>query len=94
IDVLNKRAIPFAGAYKDSLHRDSTYPLILEQNGIRLALLNYTYGTNGIPVPKPTVVNLIDTAQIRADYNKALTLNVDEVIAFALGPRVSTATEC
>ena len=82
IDVLNKKAIPFAGAYKDSLHRDSTYPLILEQNGIRLALLNYTYGTNGIPVPKPTVVNLIDTAQIRADYIKAKKLKVDEVVAF------------
>jgi poly-gamma-glutamate synthesis protein (capsule biosynthesis protein) len=82
IDVLNDKKIPFAGAYKDSLHRDSTYPLILEQNGIRLAILNYTYGTNGIPVPSPTIVNLIDTALIRADYLKAKTFEVDEVIAF------------
>ncbi|MDX9847290.1 MAG: CapA family protein [Tenuifilaceae bacterium] len=82
IDVINSRGVPYAGAYKDSLHRDSIYPLILEQNGIRLALLNYTYGTNGIPVPHPTIVNLIDTALIRADYQKAQKLNVDEVIAF------------
>ncbi len=82
IDVLHNRNIPFAGAYKDAQNRDTAYPLVLEKNGIRVALLNYTYGTNGIPVPKPTVVNLIDTALIRADYNRAMKLDVDEVIAF------------
>ncbi|HCX98744.1 MAG TPA: capsule biosynthesis protein CapA, partial [Bacteroidales bacterium] len=80
IDVLAEKGIPYAGSYYDAKHKDTTYPLILEQNGIRLALLNYTYGTNGIPVPSPTVVNLIDTALIRADYKKAQSLNVDEVI--------------
>ena len=80
IDVLNKKGIPFAGSYADAQQRDTTYPLMLEHNGIRLALLNYTYGTNGIPVPSPTIVNLIDTAQIRADYQKSQQLNADEVI--------------
>lgn len=82
VDVLIDKKIPFAGAYKDSAQRDSLYPLILEQNGIRLAILNYTYGTNGIPVPSPTVVNLIDTALIRADFERTKGMNVDEVIAF------------
>ena len=80
IDVLNKKGIPFAGSYADAQQKDTTYPLMLEHNGIRLALLNYTYGTNGIPVPSPTIVNLIDTAQIRADYQKSQQLNADEVI--------------
>ena len=82
IDVLNKKGVPYAGSYKDAQHRDTTYPLILEHNGIKLALLNYTYGTNGLPVPRPTVVNLIDTALIRADYQRAQQLNADEVIVF------------
>lgn len=82
IDVLNQRGIPFAGTYKSREHRDSTYPLLIEQNGIRLALLNYTYGTNGIPVPAPTIVNQIDTAQIRADFEKTKKMSVDEVVAF------------
>jgi poly-gamma-glutamate synthesis protein (capsule biosynthesis protein) len=82
VNVLNDKGIPFAGAYKDSAHRAISYPLIIEQNGIRLALLNYTYGTNGIPVPYPTIVNLIDTALIRNDYQKAISMGVDEVIAF------------
>lgn len=80
IDVITKKGIPYAGSYYDAQHRDTTYPLVIEQNGIRLALLNYTYGTNGLAVPSPTVVNLIDTALIRADYIKAQSLNVDEVI--------------
>lgn len=82
IDVLENKDVPFAGAYRNQEHRDAAYPLVLEKNGIRIGLLNYTYGTNGIPVPYPTVVNLIDTAQIRSDYLKAIEKGVDEVIAF------------
>jgi poly-gamma-glutamate synthesis protein (capsule biosynthesis protein) len=82
INVLNQQAIAHTGTFVSQAERDSVYPLILEKNGFRIALLNFTYGTNGIPVPAPTRVNLIDTAQIRMDYEKARALCVDEVIAF------------
>jgi poly-gamma-glutamate capsule biosynthesis protein CapA/YwtB (metallophosphatase superfamily) len=82
VTVLDSLGIPHTGTYKDQNSRDTLNPLILERNGIILALLNYTFGTNGIPVPKPTVVDLIDTSQIRLDYNKARRMGVDEVIIF------------
>ncbi|SDC76070.1 CapA family protein [Williamwhitmania taraxaci] len=82
IEELNKLNIPHTGTFANQAERDTTYPLIIEKNGFRLALLNCTYGTNGIEVPKPTLVNTIDTAQIRRDYYRARLLNVDEVIAF------------
>jgi len=82
IEVLNHQGIPHTGTFADQAERDTTYPLIIEKNGFRLALLNCTYGTNGIEVPKPAIVNLIDPAQIRRDYYRARLLNVDEVIAF------------
>ncbi|RJE90117.1 CapA family protein [Paenibacillus sp. 1011MAR3C5] len=43
--------------------------ILAEQNGIRMGLLAYTYGTNGIPIPqgKPYLVNLIDEEKIKAD---------------------------
>ncbi|MDO4302608.1 MAG: CapA family protein, partial [Bacillota bacterium] len=47
---------------------------ILRKNGIRFALLNYTYGTNGIKVPEenPNMVHLLeDKTQIRNDIAKA-----------------------
>lgn len=37
------------GAYKNWEERNT--PLILDKNGIKVALIGYTYGTNGIPVP-------------------------------------------
>lgn len=42
----------------------------IKRNGIKLAILNYTYGLNGLPLPKdkPYLVNLLnDEEQIRED---------------------------
>ena len=46
---------------------------IYEQNGFKIALLNYTYGTNGIPLPsdKPYLVNLLDEETVTRDITKA-----------------------
>lgn len=46
------RAMPItiAGSYTSQEDRDK--PRIYEKNGITYALLAYTYGTNGIPIPK------------------------------------------
>ncbi len=46
---------------------------VIERNGIRIALLNYTYGLNGriLPKDKPYLVNLIDTTMIKSDLEKA-----------------------
>ncbi len=46
---------------------------IREQNGIRIAILNYTYGTNGIPLPEdmPYCVDLLEEERVREDLQKA-----------------------
>lgn len=56
---------------------------IIEKNGIRFALLNYTYGLNGrvLPKDKSFMINLIDTALIRRDLEKAENL-ADFTIVF------------
>ncbi|PZX20674.1 poly-gamma-glutamate synthesis protein (capsule biosynthesis protein) [Breznakibacter xylanolyticus] len=81
IEVLDSLGIPHTGTFINPAVRDTTYPLLIEHNGFRLALLNYTYGTNGIAIPAPRVVNLIDTLQIQADIDKAIKLAPDMVIA-------------
>lgn len=43
---------------------------------MRFAFLNYTYGTNGMPVPRGTTVNPIDTVQMARDL-EALGESVD-----------------
>lgn len=46
---------------------------VYEQNGIRIAILNYTYGTNGIALPSdmPHAVNLLEEERVTADIAKA-----------------------
>lgn len=80
--VLDSLDIAHTGTFRDSLHRADEYPLVIKKNGINLALLNYTYGTNGIPVTKPNIVNLIDTTIIRSDLRKAKQANPDAIIVF------------
>lgn len=82
IAVLDTLRIPHTGTFVDSTHRANTYPLLLEKNGIKLSLLNYTYGTNGIPVTKPNIVNYIDTTQIASDIIKAKEQQPDLIITF------------
>ena len=79
--MLDSLGIAHCGVYRDSLDRAKRYPLIIERKNIRMAILNYTYGTNGIPVPKPLVVNYIDKQQIVKDIARAKELNVDVIIA-------------
>ena len=54
-----------------------------EKNGIKFALLNYTYGTNGIPVPenKYYCVNLLKKDKVKKDI-AAARKNADVVIVF------------
>ena len=68
------------GTFLDSTYRQALYPLIVYKNNFKLAFLNYTYGTNGLPVPKPSVVNLIDTALIQKDLQVARQMQPDYVI--------------
>ena len=50
-----------------------------KKNNIKIGMLNYTYGTNGIPVTKPTFVNLIDKSLILEDINKSKKDSLDRI---------------
>jgi poly-gamma-glutamate synthesis protein (capsule biosynthesis protein) len=71
LQQLNSFNIIHTGTFADSADRALNYPLIISKKGIRIALLNYTYGTNGIVIQKPLIINRIDTAVIRKDLYKA-----------------------
>ena len=81
IAMMDSLGLPHLGTYVDNQVREETYPFLLEKNGLRIVLLNFTYGTNGLPVEAPNVVNLMDTVQIRTDLEKAKTMNPDVIIA-------------
>ena len=82
IMMMDSLHIPHIGSYVNEEERQKQYPYLLEKNGFRIVLLNYTYGTNGIPVPKPNIINQIDTIQIRKDIRAAKAMKPDAIIAF------------
>lgn len=51
--------------------RDRVY--VYDKDGIKIAVLNYTYGTNGISLPgdMPYAVNLLEEGKVKADIEKA-----------------------
>ena len=59
------------GLYTDSLDRRSHYPLRIERGGIRFALFNCTYGTNGLPTPRGMLLDRIDTTALARDLTLA-----------------------
>jgi poly-gamma-glutamate capsule biosynthesis protein CapA/YwtB (metallophosphatase superfamily) len=80
LTVLDTTCLLHTGTFYDSDDRARNYPLILEKNDIRIALLNYTYGTNGLVIPPPCIINRIDTTQIRMDLEKARLARPDFVV--------------
>ena len=82
IAMLDSFNIPHTGTFRSKAEKDKQHPLILERHGFKLAVLNYTYGTNGLPVHRPNIVNMLDTADIRKDLMRAATLKPDAIIVF------------
>ena len=80
-EVAEQKGMILTGSFLSPGHREQSYPLVLEKNGILLALLNYTYGTNGLQADPPNIVNYIDTLAIKRDMMKVKLVEPDFVIA-------------
>lgn len=75
ISHYEKIGLPYVGSYKDE--KDANTMRVQTINGIKIGFLSYTYGTNGIPLPKdkPYLVNLIDRRKISQDL-----INMDKQV--------------
>jgi len=80
VNILDTLKIMHTGSFVDAADRERDHPLFIEHNCFRLAILNYTYGTNGLPFPAPTIVNLLDKEQIKKDMEIAKSRAVDKII--------------
>lgn len=71
VQTLKNLGFQQTGTFADARDRSLRYPLIIHKNNFKLAFLNYTYDTNGLPTQAPTIVNLIDTVQMAEDLREA-----------------------
>ena len=81
LDALDEIGIAHTGTYRSEEERDTI--LVKEVNGIKIAFISFTYGTNGIPIPngKEYLVNLIDEDLILEQINLAKEQDVDLICA-------------
>ncbi|MGA2298068.1 MAG: CapA family protein [FCB group bacterium] len=82
IENLSKNGIITTGTFLDSADRQKRNLVLISKNNIKIAFLNYSYGTNGKSVPKPYIINRIDTTQMLADLQIVLNSKPDIIIVF------------
>jgi len=76
---LDRQNLPHTGTFVSQEDRDKNYPYIWQKGNFTIAVLNCTYGTNGMPITPPVKANLIDTMQILKDIEKAKLSNPDAI---------------
>ena len=82
INEIKKRNMYSTGTFFSEEERLKNRYLIFEKNGIKFLLLSYTYGTNGISIPKNITVNLINKVKIKEDIENAKKENPDFIIVY------------
>ncbi|MFC4665569.1 CapA family protein [Falsiporphyromonas endometrii] len=82
LNVLDQVGIRHTGSFRNNRERGRLSPLIICSNGINIALLSYTYGTNGMPVKPPTEVNMIDSTMLSDVRSARANKKVDCVIIY------------
>lgn len=71
IKTLDAMKIAHIGTYTDAADRRSRLPFIVDIKGMKVAFLDYTYGTNGITVQGDVVVDYIELHKMQADIEAA-----------------------
>ena len=79
--IYSRLGVPFTGFYRSEGEEYETNPMIVDIRGIRVAFINFTYGTNGISVPKPYRVNLLDSTHVKEVIARAKDRGAELTIA-------------
>ncbi len=81
LDNIDRTTLAHIGTNRNQDERDRI--LIKDVNGVRIAFLNYTESTNGIPLPdgRPYAVNVMDESRIISEAKSAKQQGADLVVA-------------
>lgn len=82
IQVLDDHNLWHIGTYFSFENYKKNRILMIKKNDILFAFLSYTYGINGIQIPKGKIVNLIDKKVISEDISIARKKKADVIVAY------------
>lgn len=80
LQVLDSIKVDHVGTYHDKEERERLVPFIKDVNGIRIAFLNYTYGTNGLEAKAGAEVSLIDKGSMADEMRRAREAGAELVV--------------
>lgn len=69
------------GFYESSDDEYENNPYITDINGIKVAFINFTYGTNGFKIHPPYVVNMMDSLHVKSVIGRARDRGSDIIVA-------------
>ena len=97
--TLDSLGISHIGTYPNQQERDRRMPHIVNVKGMKIAFLDYTYSTNGIPIQGDVIVDFIDQQLIADDIAlarqrgaHAICVNLHWGIEYQLKPVASQRT--
>lgn len=82
INTLDSLGIYHTGTFRNKAEKDSLHPLMISHKGFNIALLNYTYGLNGLKTKEPVIVNMLEQDLVARDIQKAVNEKADFIILF------------
>ena len=80
LDVYDNMGGKYIGAYRSREEEQQLNPVLYNIKGIRVAFINFTYGTNGFAVPHPCTINLMDSVHVKESIHKACQKGADIII--------------
>ena len=82
VDIIKKNGLGYTGTYLNQRDHDSIR--ILNVKGVKMAILNYTYGTNGSypSADHKYMLNVIDSAEISTAAKAAKSKGADIILVF------------
>ena len=83
LNVYDTLGVKHSGAAADSISLRNNYPLLVNAHGIRLAILNFTYGTNNPAGKNPgwPAVNMMREEDVLSAIHRGKELEADFMIA-------------
>ena len=81
LGIYDSLQVRHCGSYRSKEEKDATFPLIISAKGIRIALINFTYGTNAAQSGEYPGVCRMDEVQVKAAIQRAKDRGADFIVA-------------
>ncbi|SNR16423.1 CapA family protein [Tenacibaculum jejuense] len=83
IHILDSLNIGHTGTFINAIEKTKNPAYVIRKNNFEIAVISYTYGTNGLKPTAPNVVNYLKKETIKKDVNYInSSINPDQIIAF------------